>query len=143
MRYGRLVVENTFGPEDANLPVNLYAEYWNGSNFIANSDDNCTSVFPVSLSVTDDPEGLGSVPGGISSTLGSGMLAPNTMFWQPSTNLAPDNVGEFEFEYQAPPWLQFNWEDSDGVNYLNPRGTAGFGQFRGNDRIIYQRELGW
>ncbi|MGI0152869.1 DUF6701 domain-containing protein [Pseudidiomarina sp. WS423] len=143
VRYGRLVVENTFGPEDANLPVNLYAEYWNGSNFIANSDDNCTSVFPVSLSVTDDPEGLGSVPGGISSTLGSGMLAPNAMFWQPSTNLAPDNVGEFEFEYQAPPWLQFNWEDSDGVNYLNPRGTAGFGQFRGNDRIIYQRELGW
>lgn len=143
VRYGRLVVENTFGPEDADLPISLYTEYWNGINFIVNNDDNCTSVFPAALNIIDDPEGLDSVAGGTSSNLGNGLLAPNALYWQPSTNAAPNNLGEFEFEYQAPLWLQFNWQDPDGLNYLNPRGTAGFGQFRGNDRIIYQRELGW
>lgn len=143
VRYGRLVVENTFGPEDTNLPINLYAEYWDGNDFVTNIDDNCTAIIRSDFNVIDDPLGLDSIAGGTNVTLGSGMVPPNALFWQPSTNLAPNNLGEFEFEYQASPWLQFNWQDPDGIIYFNPRGTAGFGQFRGNDRIIYQRELGW
>ncbi|HET8816297.1 MAG TPA: DUF6701 domain-containing protein, partial [Pseudidiomarina sp.] len=44
------------------------------------------------------------------------------------------------------PWLQFNWEDDCSPALspeLNPCAPIEFGVFRGNDRIIYQRELGW
>lgn len=44
------------------------------------------------------------------------------------------------------PWLAFAWADecSPAVEpELNPCAPIEFGQFRGNDRIIYTRELGW
>jgi len=44
-RYGRLLVENVYGPETENLEVPLRIEYWNGSNFVTNTDDDATSLF--------------------------------------------------------------------------------------------------
>ncbi|RUO78583.1 hypothetical protein CWI83_06055 [Pseudidiomarina taiwanensis] len=44
------------------------------------------------------------------------------------------------------PWLGFSWteECSPVLNpELNPCAPLQFGVYRGNDRIIYQRELGW
>ncbi|MCJ8268611.1 MAG: hypothetical protein MJK04_04325, partial [Psychrosphaera sp.] len=39
-------------------------------------------------------------------------------------------------------WLRFNWDEGvDGVADINlPAQNATFGQFRGNDRVIYWRE---
>ena len=40
------------------------------------------------------------------------------------------------------PWLRFNWDASaDGSLEDAPLKTATFGQYRGNDRIIYWREV--
>jgi MSHA biogenesis protein MshQ len=42
IRYGRARLLNAYGSEQLDLPMALRAEYWNGSAFVQNTDDNCT-----------------------------------------------------------------------------------------------------
>ena len=45
MRYGRLVLESTYGPETEPLNVPIKAEYFNTGQWLLNTDDsNCTSI---------------------------------------------------------------------------------------------------
>jgi hypothetical protein len=44
VRFGRLRLENSFGPENRDLPVSISAEYWDGAKFSTNANDNCTSI---------------------------------------------------------------------------------------------------
>jgi MSHA biogenesis protein MshQ len=44
IRYGRLKINNTHGSELLNLPVSVAAQYWNGSSYVTNIDDSCTSI---------------------------------------------------------------------------------------------------
>ena len=45
----------------------------------------------------------------------------------------------------APTWLLFDWENTDGANDGpyddNPSGVATFGVYRGNDRVVSLREI--
>src|SRR5690606_16359387 len=41
LRYGRLQLENAYGPETQSLTLPARAEYWNGSRFAVNTDDSC------------------------------------------------------------------------------------------------------
>ena len=57
-RYGRMLVDNAFGPETEELGVPLRIEYWNGTDFVINTDDSATSfLFDISAS----PPALGFV----------------------------------------------------------------------------------
>lgn len=48
-RYGRLLIDNAFGPETEDLGIPLRIEYFDGNDFVTNTDDSCTSfVFDVS-----------------------------------------------------------------------------------------------
>ena len=55
------------------------------------------------------------------------------------------NTGQVEVIYDISDWLKYDWGyDDEGVDGLyddNPRAVATFGIYRGNDRIIYQREI--
>ncbi|MFY9316581.1 MAG: DUF6701 domain-containing protein [Burkholderiales bacterium] len=44
IRYGRLRMLNAIGVARAALPVTIWTEYWNGSGFITNTDDHCTTL---------------------------------------------------------------------------------------------------
>ncbi len=44
-RYGRLIIDNAFGPETEDLEIPIRVEYYDGTEFITNTDDNCTSFF--------------------------------------------------------------------------------------------------
>jgi hypothetical protein len=58
-RYGRLIVENAFGPETEDLGIPLRIEYFDGTNFVTNIADSCTSfVYDV-----DGSPALTFVPG--------------------------------------------------------------------------------
>ncbi|RUO42834.1 hypothetical protein CWE15_05370 [Aliidiomarina taiwanensis] len=135
LRYGRMVLENIYGPEDENLNVLLRSEYWDGAFFVKNLADNCTPISASNLapvgasSIVSTPA---SAPG---ATLVNGDVQPGDLYWQAPT--AGDTPGEFEFEYQAPGWLLYDW--GSGGNE-NPTATAGFGVYRGNDRIIFSLE---
>ena len=44
-RYGRMLLDNAFGPETEPLDIPLRVEYWDGSQFITNVEDDCTTIF--------------------------------------------------------------------------------------------------
>ena len=41
-RYGRLMIDNAFGPETEDLAIPFRIEYWNGSDWATNTLDSCT-----------------------------------------------------------------------------------------------------
>jgi MSHA biogenesis protein MshQ len=54
MHYGRARTKNAFGPETENLPIPLYLEYFDGSHFVLNTDDNFTSYDDDDLNAGSD-----------------------------------------------------------------------------------------
>ncbi|CAM9996164.1 unnamed protein product, partial [Discosporangium mesarthrocarpum] len=44
-RYGRLLIDNAFGPELEPLGIGFTIQYWNGSEFVVNTDDSSTTLF--------------------------------------------------------------------------------------------------
>lgn len=44
LRFGRLFMQNVYGSELLPLPIFVEAQYWNGSSYVRNQQDNCTTV---------------------------------------------------------------------------------------------------
>ncbi|MEC8860421.1 MAG: DUF6701 domain-containing protein [Pseudomonadota bacterium] len=156
-RYGRLLVNNAYGPETEPLAITFQVEYFDGSRFIINDDDNCTSINAADLDL---------LPGTYTGNLDDGETAittPQTSTFhdgriqgvQAATNptdatleaSAPgeDNGGTVDVELDLDDlglqFLQFRWPHQD-VNYNeNPRAQLEFGQFRSHDRVINWQEL--
>ncbi|WP_213995015.1 DUF6701 domain-containing protein [Arsukibacterium sp.] len=130
IRYGRMQMANGFGPEFDDLPVNLTAEYWDGSRFTGNSADSCSVISAASLNLSSTLTSAVANAAALSSgkTPTDGLLL-----------LAPDEPGVVGATYQVPVWLQYDWND-DG-NYNNsPLAEFIFGRYRGNPRQIYWHE---
>lgn len=140
--FGRLQIENMGGPEDNDLPIMLNTEYWNGISFVPNILDNCTLVSPdkiypqplimetrasesIVIQVASDPN-FSTVSAGRSIGPGIWLTAPGV-------------PGNGVLEYHPPSWLKYNWS-GEATNFdENPQAEFSFGQYRGNDRIIYWR----
>jgi MSHA biogenesis protein MshQ len=43
-RFGRLRLQNAYGPDALALRVPVETQYWNGSSFVLNTDDSCTAL---------------------------------------------------------------------------------------------------
>ncbi len=141
LRFGRWTIENTFGPETSDLPVPMKLQYWDGDSFETNTFDTCT-VFD-STYLTADKTNLSP---GTTRESGSGKfsngLTQSIILSAPGTPYQ----GAVPVIYEVPsmPWLLYDWSwnGSDLLDFTeNPSATATFGIFRGNDRIIYQREI--
>lgn len=131
--YGRLTLENIFGPEDEDLPVIMRAEYYNGSRFVLNTLDSCTPFDYNNLTLVPDAP-LPEKGGEVSGELIDGWLPHNNMRW-----IALGEAGTVEFEYEAPEWLKFLWEDG-ATSPTNPRAIGEFGRYRSYDRILFRRQ---
>lgn len=55
IRFGRLQIDNAFGPDAVSVPVELTAQYWDGSAFAANSLDSCTRLPRSAIALTFAP----------------------------------------------------------------------------------------
>jgi len=158
IRFGRAQLENSYGPETSNLPQSLSVNYFEGGQYKVADNDLCTPYNATNMTVTNtnvvDPLPLplptiksamgdfrSEVPPGITRAIE--LLAPGT-----------GNTGRVCVSYEIYPWLQYKWAtdednlqcpfvkaDVDGLFNDNPRAVATFGIYRGNDRIIYQREI--
>lgn len=129
--YGRYRLENAYGNAFQSLPLVLKAEVWNGSQFVLHSTDSCSLVDSALLTATGTPALAKS--GGI-TTLGAGVNALNSLLLAP-----PGQNGSWTLQYAAPAWLKYDWNPTV-AGEENPAATALFGRYRGNDRLIYQRE---
>jgi hypothetical protein len=140
IRFGRLFVDNAFAPETSALPMPMRVQYWDGVKFVTNIDDSFTTFNATNSIITD----INLAPA-TTSALGSGLFSlgetNNLILSSPGLN----NQGAVNFQYTAPSWLQYDWQNSDnnfdGPYTDNPSAVATFGVFRGNDRVIYWREV--
>ncbi|WP_166258846.1 DUF6701 domain-containing protein [Marinobacter salicampi] len=129
MRYGRLAMQNVFGPENIPaLEMPLQVEYWNGGRFELNTVDNgCTGWSTTDITGSNDHHsleaGAGSVAGGIGGPL---VLEPSGT--QGTDTLVMD----------VDDWLKDFWNGSATLE--NPSALATFGVYRGHDRVIDWRE---
>jgi len=138
-RYGRLNLENAYGPEISELTVPFNAEYYTGTNFTPNVADSCW-VYNTGADVTLDDSGLSGGSSSVDSqsdTLLTG--EPPSASELVLTAPGEGNTGDVGVTFSVPVWLQADF-DGDGT-LENPSALATFGVYRGNDRIIYWQEV--
>lgn len=144
-RLGRSRLVTAYGPEVEPLNIPLFTEFFNGTDWVINTADSCTSYISSDLQFVsgtyqgDLNAGETSITLPASSTLltagesgvnqGFGLTAPGV-----------GNSGEVNVEHNlsALDWLRFDWNGDNSND--NPQATAGFGRYRGSDRVIYWRE---
>ncbi len=143
VRFGQLKLSNVFGPETSPLDMTVSTEYFNGANFVLNTDDNCTTLLDTAPPLIADVSSY-------TDNLADGDTSPllNLDITSGIGNIVFDeaglgNEGSVIYRYDTNtylPWL--NTENDNDGNYAdNPFGKITFGQFRGTDRMIYWREI--
>lgn len=155
MRYGRLRLNDAFGPESTKLPVAFTTEYWSGSFFTKNRDDNCTKIL---RSMIMYPAGSILSPANLNVNLGSGTTTGNYGSLMNTAIEIAFTDGDALHSFSAPtggatgsfnvdvnlmsyPWLRFDWNQDGLYDDVNlPTARFGFGSYRGHDRLIYWRE---
>ena len=153
MRYGRLRLDDAFGPETVALPVNFYTEYWTGNHFTLNAQDSCTMVprgaitYPAGTLASDTNRTValtgGSTQGTYTNLDATGVRFNAGVAGQGFTAPTASAQGKFVVgtDLTNLPWLRFDWNQDGNYSDLKlPNATFEFGSYRGNDRIIYWRE---
>lgn len=152
--FGRLFAENAFGTNDATIPLQMWAQsqYCNTvsgttcDDWQAKTDDSCTlySITPptdtaLGGAVASDGNGYYQRASPTVSSTTFDFLASAGRLHVPDTSAhsagwqlfytAGGNGGDYIIPFTAHPYL------------LNLDGTASFGVYRGDDRVIYWREV--
>jgi len=137
LRFGRLRMDNVFGPELNPLLMPVFTEFWNGTSFQKNILDTCTTIANADLVAVASPPGL-SVPVVINSPASAGDV--NLSF--PSPGAGNDGFIDtiVDLNSAAHLWLRFDW-DGDGVFDNDPFAQATFGIFDGNPVQIYIQQI--
>jgi MSHA biogenesis protein MshQ len=157
LHWGRLNIQSNFGPETENLSLPLTVQYYDGSDFTTHIADDCSQV---GLSFNNYTDNLNAgdtcvQDNGNPGNSGEGCVAAGPVAEQFEE---PPLLGDFNLYLLAPgttnngsvditvieesngSWLQYDW-DNDGNHDNDPTGTATFGIYRANDRIINWLEL--
>lgn len=144
IRYGRMQIQNTYGPETSALNQPIFIQYFDGTGFVTNTDDSCTAVSTGNITLQEDGESalaqgvVTNVPVGSGTTdltLGANTIAAGeaNLTYTPT---GAGNTGTLTMTYDVPAWLEFNWSASSN----DPSATVTFGRYRGSDRVIYWLE---
>ncbi|WP_421293172.1 DUF6701 domain-containing protein [Aeromonas veronii] len=155
--YGRLQVGTAAGLASAPLAIPLQMQYYEAGNWLQNKEDKCTQLslanqgfIFLNPSHTFDAAtrelnlgagrkiklGLGSsAPGGDAALAKDGEILFH--FAKPDISVRIPYKVELAKQPSQPLWLS----DPTSANDGNLQGEAIFGSSRGNDRIIYRREV--
>ncbi|WP_144391410.1 DUF6701 domain-containing protein [Pleionea sediminis] len=144
-RLGRLQIQTSYGSELETLQIPLFTEYFSSSGWTINNADNCTSYIDSNLAFI-----AGTYRGNLNSgetsvtfpatpaVVNTGRSEPLEGFWLAAPGLGNSGEVDVEYDLSLANWLYFDW-NGDGTTG-NPQSTAGFGLYRGSDRIIYWKE---
>ncbi|WP_432579515.1 DUF6701 domain-containing protein [Vibrio sinus] len=151
IRFGRINLSDVGGVQGDTLTVPLAAEYWNGSNFITNTDDSSTSFNASNFcqeNIWSSQTNNGSLTG--SGTVSSGesrsIKASQTVsdreqikFWLTlSSARMTSSCGGTTNNLS---WLQYDWVSSSSGEE-DPYSIITFGIHRGNDKVLFRGEPG-
>ncbi|MCF6266308.1 MAG: LamG domain-containing protein [Desulfuromusa sp.] len=136
IRYGRMQLQNAYGPETLPLTIPVLTEYYNGSGFVLNSLDNCSAYASLNLTFSNYQGHLAS---GDTTVSGNGILFSGLGNSLSLSASGVGNDGSVDLLYDL---------DASGLSWLKPGGNnptakATFGIFKGNQRLIYMRESVW
>jgi hypothetical protein len=145
-RYGRLRLSNANGSELLNLPIPMQVQYWNGTGFVTNAADNCTTLASGNIKLTAPPAGVSATVGGaFSAGIGSLTLSRPTVPAKVAVDLCADLSGDpgggtvCVATVADLPYLQGLW--APGASFNNdPTARATFGVYKGANEFIYLRE---
>ncbi|WP_373941743.1 MSHA biogenesis protein MshQ [Vibrio chagasii] len=162
-RFGRMVLDDIGGNSGTTLTIPLRAEFWDGSEFVVNEDDNrsafdgskvCKQVIWHSegaATTLASLNGDGSVDDGEeeitanqNTPAGTDSPREQVRLWLRMDDSKPSKkAGENDIscstDYEDQPWLQYNWRQ---LGDEDPSTVVTFGIYRGNDRVIYRGESG-
>ena len=137
LRFGRLRMDNVFGPELNPLLMPVFTEFWNGTSFQKNILDTCTTIANGDLIAVASPPGL-SVPVVVNAPASAGDV--NLSFPAPGSGNDGFVDTIVDLNSAAHLWLRFDW-DADGVFDNDPFAQATFGIFDGNPVQIYIQQI--
>lgn len=122
--------------------MSLRARRFDGSAFIDDDNDSCSSISSAWLTLSPTPPALPTTP-----TIGNNpLLSGNSAL----TMSAPDDDGTVDIVIDLGatgahlPWLRYDWPEDgnlDGLLDDDPRARATFGNWSGRDQLIYMREV--
>jgi MSHA biogenesis protein MshQ len=131
VRYGRLKISNAYGSELLGLPVPLLVQYWNGTGWVTNTDDNLTA-----LATPANGSGLvfhlassGSTTATLNNPLANGDAGLTL------TKPGSGHAGYVDITIASPAWLDYDWK---GAGDTDPTARATFGIYK--SKWIYLRE---
>ncbi len=138
--YGRALILPDSGPEDRNLELPIEVQYFDGSQYVLRSADNCTTYAPTDFALANYEDNLDD-----GETLLGQPVAPFTFVGGRAdtsgipTLTAPgfNNDGSLAVTLDVPDWLKFDWL---GTGDQAASARFSFGSYRGHDRIIFWRE---
>lgn len=141
---GRLMLNSVNGAENAALTLPFYMQYWNGSAYALNTADHCSSLNATDLQMNDAANWSGinlrTSNSSSASATTNASLFPAVVAQGAGAILftAPNNTGWVDISASSslPLWMQ----DLSLSSGLAPA-RASFGYYRGNDRLIYRREV--
>ncbi|MEA3192436.1 MAG: biosis protein MshQ [Betaproteobacteria bacterium] len=153
VRFGRLRLLNAAAPQGVDLPITLTAQHWNGSVFITNANDGCTSLVASNMSLGSYTGGTG----GISAVnMGTGHIVVGGVFaagvgslkltksgsppaLTPAATIPGATTLTIDLAAEGKTYLQGAW---GGATYtFNPSARASWGLFGSQPQnFIYQRE---
>ncbi|MEA5097069.1 MAG: DUF6701 domain-containing protein [Burkholderiaceae bacterium] len=163
VRFGRLRLTNAYGSQRLPLPIPMRAEYYNGTTFVTNTLDSCTSVvrdnvaMPVykgavssaNMTVTGNVTAGGTFVNGIGRLR---LAQPNPMVTKKGSVDVCVDLGVDTPETPARcvattpmslPWLKGRWTGGDYVD--DPKARATFGIYKSSigrgANMIYIREV--
>jgi predicted acyltransferase (DUF342 family) len=136
IRFGRLLIANSFGPETEDFPQIMQVEHYDSAGFVVTANNNCVSYDSDNISLTNISLNPVLTPVKEASGNFSAGKAQAIELTAPGAG----NQGQVGVLYGIYDWLQFDW-NNDGAHDDNPSATATFGEYRGNDRIVYWREI--
>ena len=143
IRFGRLNIENAHGSELLALLVPMQTEYYNGTNFVTNTDDTCTPINAAQLSFNS---GTNPIMVGSGTSTASIVNSPLALGLAGLSLSAPgaNNTGFIDITssifISSFPWLTYDW-DGDGSHDDSPSARATFGIYKGYSNQIYFREV--
>lgn len=154
-RWGRILLGEAVGDPTLALDVPVTTEYYNGTAFVQNPDDDC-SAFNLAGDVTLANEATPGSPlagdqamnigaGTTSVTSGNGLMA-NGLDTMTFSAPGASNTGLVDILLDLDtgtgadlPWLYFDWDD-DGSFDTTVEGRGSFGIYSQPDSMIYMRE---
>lgn len=130
LRYGRLRITNAYGSELLPLPIDIRAQYWNGTSYVTNQSDGCTDLTRANFTID-------SYSGGVTV---SHMPVSNI---PAVTNLLVLGVGKLKLAKPVKPpdiTAKGSFNLNSAIGYLPGLGRETLGVYK-NGPVLYIREI--